>query len=332
MLPALWRAAEDRQWFTRLPDDALVAVEARLHRGTTSPTLLLQRAYDDNAVRTRELLVEGDAIARALAEAGITYVPLKGWHTILDGWWNDPATRVLRDLDVLVPEADAPRALDVLTQAGFAPIDEPLDDYADHQLPAIASPRHPLSVEIHTALAVSRWREVLPAADVLAAARGGRMSTTHAVIHSIVHAELHDEAHLLRHLPLRALHELAVVAQSAAASAIDWDEVRSRFGRAGRRASAALDAHLGSARSLFGAQVPARSAPSSSARVRAHLALCQLELVSPRAARAYRATVFVPRAWGEARLHRLYGDGNVWRLRARHVRRRLRFGRPAGGS
>jgi hypothetical protein len=329
LLPALWSAGLARGWFASIPTDARAALESHLHRGTAAPPLLLEDAYDDNRARTTSLLAEGEVVLRALGGAGISAIPLKGWHTILADWWPDPANRVLRDLDVLVPEADADRAVDALATAGFTPMGAPLDDYADHQRPAMSSPEHPMSIEVHTALAVSRWRAVLPAEDVFASVRDGRMTTTHAVVHSIVHAQLHDEAHLLRHLPLRALHELAVLSRSPVAATVDWDEVHRRFEVGGRRARAAIDAHLGLARDLFAADVPA---PRSELRVKAHRTMCGLELVNPRAASAYRSLVFLPRAWGAARMHRLYGEGNVWRLRASHLSRRIRSGKRAGGS
>jgi hypothetical protein len=329
LLPALWTSSVSRGWFTPIPRDARAAIEAHVHGGRV-PALLLQLAYEDNVARTHGLLAEGEVVLRTLADAGVAAIPLKGWHAILDGWWPDPAGRVLRDLDVLVPEADAVRARHALERAGFATVETALDDYADHQLPAMSSPDHPVPVEIHTSLAVSRWRDVLPAADVFRASRNGHMSTTHAIVHTIVHAQLHDEAHLLRHLPVRSVHEIAMMSRSPVRSSVDWAEVRARFASAGRRGGAALDAHFGLAARLFGAgELPA---PRSPFRVRAHLSMCELELVSPGAARAYRATVFLPRAWGAARMHRLYGEGNVWRLRVRHLRERIKSGRAAGGS
>ena len=285
LLPSLWTSSVSRGWFVPIPQDARAAIESHVHGGRV-PALLLQLAYEDNVARTQALRAEGEVVLQTLADAGVRAIPMKGWHAILDGWWPDPAARVLRDLDVLVPEADAGRARRALEEAGFATIETPLDDYADHQLPAMSSPDHPVPVEIHTSLAVSRWREVLPAADVFRAARNGRMSTTHAVVHSIVHAQLHDEAHLLRHLPVRAVHEVAVLSSSPVGASVDWDEARARFATGGRRGSAALDAHLGLASMLFGAT--GLPEPRSTLRVRAHLSMCELELVSPGAARAYR--------------------------------------------
>jgi hypothetical protein len=169
-------------------------------------------------------------------------------------------------------------------------------------------------------LVVSRWRDVLPAEDVRP-----QMTTTQAVVHLIAHAQLHDEAYLLKHRPLRALHETAVVASR---SDIDWTEIRSRFESVG--AGRALDGHLFMARELFGADVPATRSG------RGHSRLCDLELASPPAAVLYRKAVFLPRALSTGRMHNLYGPGNPWRLRLHHVlqrvRHRVRSGRRVCGS
>lgn len=298
LLPSLWRVARDGDWFPALPVDALAAVERRFDAGVTQPQLELQRAYEDNAVRLRDLLDQGERLLEAIPDA----VPLKGWHAVRAGWYADPNVRVMRDLDLLITDVSAATA--AVAALGYEPIDEPLDDYADHQLPAVARSGRVGSVELHTALVVSRWRDVLPAAMV-----GRQLSTTHAVVHLIAHAQLHDEAFLLKHRPLRALHETAVV---AVRDDIDWSEVRARFDAVG--GGRALDAHLYLARDLFGADVPVTTA-------RLHARLCDLELTSERAATLYRKVVFVPRALSATRMHKLYGAGNVWRLRVRHLAR-----------
>jgi hypothetical protein len=302
----------DRGWFTPLPAPALAAVEATFPPGRTQPALELQRAYIDNTDRVEDLLDQGERLLAALGDVSVPAIPLKGWHSIREGWYPDPAVRVMRDLDVLVPIDRAADGVRVAEWLGYEPIEEPLDDYADHQLPAMALPNRLGSLELHTALVVSRWSEVLPAHEVIAA---DRMTTTQALVHAIAHAQLHDEAFLLRHRPLRVLHETAVLSRSPRGSEVDWKEARHCFERAD--AGHVLDAHLHLARELFGADVPP---PRSSSRAWVHDRLCDLELMSERGTRAYRAAVFAPRALGRTRMQKLYGPGNVWRSRLRHLR------------
>ena len=286
-------------------------VEAHLEPGQTHAPLRLQHAYEENGARLADLLEQGDALLDALHEAGVAAVPLKGWHVLRNGWYPDPDVRTMRDLDVLVAESRADDARIVALTLGYQLIDEPLDDYADHQLPAMARPGRLGSLELHTALFVSRWRPVLPADEVLGA---GGLTSTRAVVHAVAHAQLHDEAFLLRHRPLRALHETAVLSRSPRGGEVDWAEVRRRFDSVG--AAPALDAHLQLARHLFGADVPP---PRSARRAALHERLCDLELTSERGTKVYRAAVFAPRALSRSRMRKLYGDGNAWRHRVRHV-------------
>jgi hypothetical protein len=317
LLPALWTAGATRGWWRPLPPDAFMQVAARFAPGSTQAPLLLQEAYEANRMRTDDLIDQGRGILRQLASDGITAIPLKGLHALLAGWWPDPADRVMRDLDLLVPMAEAGRAAQCLTALGYVPLATGHTDAADHELPAVHYPGRAGSVELHTALVVSRWSAVLPASEVLGP--GPLMSTTDAVIHSIAHAQLHDEAHLLARLPLRALHELSVLARGPLADEIHWERVRMAF----RRVSSepALDAHLRLARSLFGAPVPP---PHGPVRAWAHDRLCRALLVRPSLASFYEKTVFLPRGLSTARMHELYGPGHPWTARIRHSAKALR--------
>lgn len=319
LLPALWSAGVARGWWTPLPADALERVLTRFSPGLTQPPLLLQQAHDTNRIRIGDLMEQGRDILDHLASAGIAAIPLKGWHAVMAGWWADPADRVMRDLDVLVPADQAERAADGLAELGYVPLATGHTPEADHELPAVHLPGRPGSVELHTALVVRRWRDVLPAGEVLGP--GAPMSTTDAVIHSIAHAQLHDEAHLLAHIPLRALHELSVLAAGPRADEIEWWRVRSAF--RGVSAEPALDAHLAMARSLFAAAVPA---PEGRLRAEAHDRLCRALLARPPVASVYEKTVFLPRGLSTARMHELHGPGNPWLARLRHVGRALTRG------
>ena len=317
LLPALWWTEVARGTWTPLPSAALEAVTARFADGSTQPALLAQQAHRANQERVDDLVDQGEAVLGALADAGVASVPLKGLHALRAGWWPDPAARVMRYLDVLVAEADVEAAERVLDGLGYVAMASGHDDYGDHERPARHRPDRQGSVELHTALVVSRWRAVLGADEVLAA--GSPMSTTDAVVHAIAHAQLHDEAHLLGRVPLRALHELAVLTAGPRGSEIDWVQVRARFARAG--AHAALDAHLWLAGGLFDAQVPR---PTRTLGPRLHGWWAEALLAHPGWAPGYESAVFAPRALSSDRMHGLHGPGPLWRLRGRHLAGALR--------
>jgi hypothetical protein len=312
LLPALWIAAVRRGWFTPLPAGALDSVVTRFPAGTTQPALLLQQAHAANALRVGDLMAQGATVLAALDQAAVAAVPLKGWHGLLAVWWPDPAARVMRDLDVLVGEDDAPRAARVLGDLGYVAMDGDHDPHADHELAPVHLLGRPGAIEIHTAVLVRRWRAVLPAGPVLAAGRP--MDATDSVTHLIAHAQLQDEAHLLGRLPLRSLHELAVISQGPLGPMIAWDVIRRRFAGAG--AEGALDSHLHLARVLFDADVPR---PRRAGRALGHEWLCRAMLKPPQPAQYIERALFLPRALSAERMHQLHGPGPLWALRLRHV-------------
>ncbi len=324
LLPALWWAEQARGTWPVLPAEALEAVRARFSPGSTQPALLAQQAHHANQGRVADLLDQGAVVLEALEAAGILAVPLKGLHALRAGWWADPASRVMRDLDVLVDPTQSTAAEAVLSGLGYVGMASGHDDYGDHELPARHRPGRAGSVELHTALVVSRWVGVLPADAVLAA--GPILSTTDAVIHSIAHAQLHDEAHLLGRVPWRALHELAVLAVGQRGAEVDWDRVRRQF--VGVGAGAALDAHLWLAIELFDAPVPG---PTHRLRARGHRWMGEALMAHPGWVPTYESAVFAPRALSAARMRQLHGDGPVWVLRGRHVARALAGARAGSG-
>jgi len=263
----------------------------------------------------RDLLAQGELVEEALSGAGLRSVRLKGWHTVTAGWWADPAERTMTDLDVLVAASDADRAARALADAGYVPIRSGHTAFADHELAPVHLPGRAGSVEIHTALAVSRWAGVLPASAVLTAP--GAMSSTDAVTHLIVHAQLHDEGHLLGRVPLRAVHELAVLSRLDLAGEIDWDVIRSRFGSVG--AEPALDGFLTLARSMFDADVPPphpRFVPFVP-----HAVAATAMMDRPRLATLYARLVYLPRALSATRMRSLFPGRPVWRSRLGWVAR-----------
>jgi hypothetical protein len=184
LLPALWSAGRAHDWWAALPPDALAQVVARFAPGTTQPPLVLQQAHDANRRRVADLSDQGQVILEHLASAGIVAVPLKGLHVLMAGWWPDPADRVMRDLDILVSKDDAGRASQCLAGLGYLPFTTGHTAAADHELPAVALPGRAGSVELHTALVVSRWSVVLPAAEILDL--GVRRSTGRGCAHRSV--------------------------------------------------------------------------------------------------------------------------------------------------
>ena len=199
---------------------------------------------DQNAERNSIIsdgLVE---ILDQLSRAGIKTALLKGAASIADGLYEDPAERILYDVDLLVEPATAQACATTLRAIGYRDLyPRPKIQWMtprSHHLPPLCSPSG-FCVEIHTAVVQQKLEPMLPAGDVLRRARAvqWRGRTVHVldpidrVVHNIVHSQLHDLT-LARLVELRQLRELSRLIDRYAA-AIDWEEIEQRFRNAGHQ-------------------------------------------------------------------------------------------------
>jgi hypothetical protein len=334
LLPAVWvRQHEAAQ--VSMPSSLASALEREAPEGLGVPEAVLRLAYDRNVHRVHRLLDHGVDVLGRLTADGIRAVPLKGLHSLLAGTWSDPAARTMADLDVLVGAAHAARAFELLLAAGYTEHPDPIGEHADHHLPMLCD--GDVTVELHVEPLVSRWRALVPAAQMLRRAmyrpteRGAMLlaDDTDTFVHLVAHAQLQEETYTLLGLPLRALLETARVN----AREVRWDDARRRFDGAG--VGHVLDAHLHATRHWFGA--PDLPAPSEARarRAAAHTRLVELGVAAPATVAAWTYAVRVPRSFGADRMHAEFGgeaDGGpawLWRARARHAARRMgaRLGR-----
>lgn len=320
LLPALWSNLRGRGVRPLPPRLGLERADGR-------PALaVLQAAYDDNAARVADLLDQGEHAIDALTRASIDAIPLKGLHWLLAGWLPDPASRVIVDLDLLVPAGAADAARAVLAGAGYRRVDtDDPEGMADHEIATLELPHRHGSVELQHEPFVRRHAGLLPAAEIAANAetveRDGRTwrvpNPTHGMVLAVGHAQLQDESLRLLRLPLRTLRDVAVALDAGAGELADWDEVAARFARIG--AQRALAGFAVASAELFDQElpVPTRGGARWWRSVRAALR-------HPKAADRYREAVTLPRALSAARMERLYGaltPGARTSARVRHVGR-----------
>ncbi|HEY3673795.1 MAG TPA: nucleotidyltransferase family protein [Acidimicrobiia bacterium] len=334
LLPAVWVSQAGVGQLT-MPSPLAAALERETPDGLAVPEALLRRAYDRNEARVQRLLDHGVDVLERLAAADIRAVPLKGLHSLLAGLWPDPAARTMADLDVLVPAAHATRAYDLLLGAGYVEHPEPIGEHADHHLPMLRD--GDVTVEVHVEPLVSRWRALVPAAQMLRramyrpTARGVLLlaDDTDTFVHLVAHAELQEETHALFGLPLRALFETALVHQSE----IRWRDVRESFAAAG--VSRVLDAHLHATRHWFGAEALPEPSEGSARRAAAHTRLVEVGVAEPALVEGWTYAVRVPRSFTADRMRTEFapedashdpadaGPAWLWTARARHVVRRV---------
>lgn len=231
LTPALWGALDHRRCTACLPRE----IKA-----------YLRELYRLNAARNEMLRVQLLEAARALNAIGISPVLLKGSASLFDKTYDAPGNRVMTDIDLLVPEERAIECCKTLRKLGYnsEPSDEPKFKTHHHLAPLFRLGDYAL-IELHkTIIGPVRTGRVLGielthddvrlfTGEMCTNAQlvSGKESTisvpnrTHRVLHNILHSAFADGHHRSGTLPLRAIHELAVMVNKFSGH-IDWDEIR----------------------------------------------------------------------------------------------------------
>lgn len=188
-----------------------------------------------NRERNRLFRDQALRIARVLGGIGVTPVLLKGGALLLDGTLDDPAARMLRDLDMLVPAERLSACVEALVADGAVILraDEP---WRHHHFRPLAWDGCPGPLELHLDLGLQR--HVVGAAEALADTRPVSgpgepplhvPSPTVRVLHGMFHDAIQDGYHTFGEVHLRSLLDLELLERRHGAD-IDWRLVRERLG------------------------------------------------------------------------------------------------------
>jgi hypothetical protein len=207
----------------------------------------LEASYLRQVARSALVATTRDTVLTVLSGAGIQAMLLKG-AALVETVYDDPATRDMGDLDVLVAPSDFLRASDALTASGFTlqhPEGDPckraklLASGWHHDAPMLASDGL-LPVELHRQIV--NHLDVGLTLDPTELLARGRVSAL-AARHLIPAAEdllLHTCLHFAHGREIRSEGALAEVRDMAAVitrEALDWDRFvvdARRYGAAGR--------------------------------------------------------------------------------------------------
>jgi hypothetical protein len=295
LTPALYSALAASGQLSALPTDAADYL-AMLHRL--------------NAERNRSLHRQAIEIVGLFNQRGVTPALLKGGLALFAGPYADPAQRMMRDLDLLVPAERREAAVMALASLGYRP--SRLYPAGHHAVGDFARPNDAGSVDLHTELIDASY--LLPAAELRARATLKEVegvgflvpSPTDRILHNVLHAQIHFLGSFYRgELSLQQVHELAALARHFGA-AIDWDFMAERLGE--HRLATALESYLLAAERWFGVAWPLGRPASAWARL--HYRRCELQQRVP----ALRQLGF---PWGNVRgafawhrMRALYGNGH----------------------
>lgn len=283
LLPALWAGLRRHAAVDAVPAPLRRHLAERVGDGSVVPVeLALEDLHDANAERNRALRAQAIEVVQLLRQVGIEPVLLKGAAWLVAGG-RDPGERVLRDLDLLVSEGSVDGAVEALRVAGYLPIGPDGDatvarsiawyrERYHHYCPLVRA-GSPAPVELHWALGTGAVDVALPAARVrrdavVAGSEPSPMLTPSLrdhVLLLLLHAQVSDFGQRRAALPLRALHDLALVLRQHEEE-IPWDGVGAELAAAGLAATGAR--FLAGAERLLGIHpsLPPAIAPDPAAR------------------------------------------------------------------
>ena len=210
--------------------------------------LYLQFIHAENRRRNAALAAELADVAAGLNRIGVEPVLLKGAIRLVDRLYPDPGWRFMRDLDLLVPRAEASAAASELKARGYAyAVDAAAWPREHRHLPGLARGKDRPVIELHLDLLPKR-RELCPAEDVRMRSRavefgGARVRLPDRIdqlVHLVAHDRLDRDLRRSGSFLLRSLFETALLCHGAGAAEL----LLARFAECGLRGWAGVHLHL----------------------------------------------------------------------------------------
>lgn len=209
-----------------------------------------------NTLRNKRFKEQAVLAVRALNSIGIEPMLLKGGASLFDNTFGDPGSRVMSDLDILVPQKNADDCWNTLRSNGYIPIEIDFDYSRHHHLRPLFRPGDQGTIEIHREALPSSAAAIMPTAQIWRHAQSVIESgavfrvpdPTIRILHNVLHAALVNRGYARGEISLRSLHELALI-QNQHENQIDWMAIRTLMDRGGK--SKVLNAWLYAAHRLF---------------------------------------------------------------------------------
>lgn|GEM_PF-705308 len=223
--PALWTALIQIGVRADVPEDV---------------AFYLSELHSMNQARNHAIKLQIVEIIGTLNNVGVEPLLLKGAALLLTGMLEDPASRIMIDIDLMIRIADVEKVLEALSTLRYRSrvSDAALFDSCQHLAPMFRS-GEPAAIEIHTKL-FHDWTdpEVLATEDVWIDSVPARinglslrvLSPSHSVIYNVVHSEVHHENFELGRIALKDLVDLAIISRFHSSS-IDWRNIMACMNR-----------------------------------------------------------------------------------------------------
>lgn len=221
--PALWVALRRRNLATNLPDDV---------------RKYLYEIHRLNRDRNEGLRLQALEALRSLNALGVVPVLLKGAISLFSEIYDDPGSRVMLDLDILVPQDKAQDCWNKLRELGYSPLDCKRDFSCHHHLEPLQRLGGYGTIEIHRRAFSEKAERIVPPEWIWTRCRPMTDAgvafcvpdPTFQVLHNVLHAAVDHGGFQRASGSLRSLHELALTA-TLYRDSIDWKQLRDFFER-----------------------------------------------------------------------------------------------------
>ena len=253
----------------------------------------IHRLNTQRNLRLRDQTIE---TVRTVNSIDVVPVLLKGAASLFVETYHDLGSRILTDIDILVPHQSAEDCWDLLCTQGYRSYENGIgavNPEIQHHLEPLARPGEYAVIEIHHAVLppfisgrlfgasltaknaaqltkmVINSAECVPTADLSLAAPSPTARVLHCILHS---AFFESNAYRSGTLPLRSIHELALL-QNLFSTKIDWPAISRFMAEDGK--STVLRCWVYLSHRLFGCPMP--NGWNTTPQMLAHYARCRLQ-------------------------------------------------------
>jgi hypothetical protein len=230
VLPALYLNLKRASLLEKLPADL---------------TEYLEYLTNENRERNKQILEQVDDIAETLQTENIKPVFLKGVAHLLLNLYNDPAERMIGDIDFLVKdEEDVQKAAALLMERGYEPPKEKqIIASANHRhFPVLRNYNYSSAVEIHREVVLPPHHKKFNAHRIYSSKQSVEKkqnsfipSIADQIIHNMLNVQINDKAYRNFTTHLRPIYDLFLLSRKENAA-----EVLNGFGKYEKRSNSYL--------------------------------------------------------------------------------------------
>lgn len=197
MLPALYSRLKAKHLLGLIPEDL---------------NLYLEEIASINSGRNKKLLKEVMQVSAILEKEQINHVFIKGAALIAGHTFNDPAERMIGDIDILVAHDQIHRAFDVLTQQGYTDTVTSIISRKNHRhLPRQVSAQHYGAIELHREVLIHKYKYLISSKQLLKnkqIVNGIAIpSKEDAIKIAILGLQINDRGHFVGFLNFKAVYD-----------------------------------------------------------------------------------------------------------------------------